>query len=152
MTSLMASCHFDEWAPHGFSKWDGITFICNSSLTYISYPLTIDSKTYYYLSGAVAILHWQQPIDTIESWVQRASLTLFSFEECTTSVELPQHLSSPQLLSFIQCQKHMLRQLLCLNHWSERRSHFSSSLSSRHTLLPQIIPSIVKMKYLLTFV
>ena len=32
------------------------------------------------------------------------------------------------------------------------RSHFSSSLSSRHTLLPQIIPSIIKTEYLEAFV
>ena len=59
---------------------------------------------------------------------------------------------TPQFLSFNQH----------LNIWWDNcsawiigvniRSHFSSSLISWHTLLPQIIPSIVKMEYLRAFI
>ena len=57
-----------------------------------------------------------------------------------------------QFMTFIQ------RQNICWDNFSawiigvNMQSHFSSSLSSRHTLLPQIIPSIVKMEYLQAFI
>ena len=57
-----------------------------------------------------------------------------------------------QFMTFIQ------RQNICWDNFSawiigvNIQSHFSSSLSSRHTLLPQIIPSIVKMEYLQAFI
>ena len=49
---------------------------------------------------------------------------------------------SPQLLSYCSAW----------NIGVNVQFHFSSSLSSRHTLLPQIIPFIARMEYLQTFV
>ena len=60
------------------------------------------------------------------------------------------------LLPLFNDKRQLSRQLLSYcSAWNigvNVRFHFSSSLSSRHTLLPQIIPYIVKIKYLLAFV
>ena len=117
----------------------------NSRLATLHVPSGVTFKSYrpiiVYCLGSIRILFYvpKQVLELLS--LMTSSMASYHFDEWDTSIS-----------AFIQR----------LNIWWDNcsawilglniRSHFSSSLISWHTLLPQIIPSIVKMEYLQAFI